>query len=1081
MKCCMPQWGRGPTPIRRLRGFVFNFRFLLFAVFSLLSASLFAQNPVQGRVVSGDSALANVTVQVKGTRTTAMTDAEGRFSIDAPANGSLVFSYVGFGSQEIQIRNRSSIDVNLQSTGQQLSDVVVVGYATQKRATVTGAVSNIGSKDLLTTPATTTSGALVGKIQGITTRSPDSRPGRGSNIQVRNMGNPLFVIDGVPYTGGNTGNTAFGLPQGSGQDIFNTLGLEDVESITILKDASASIYGLRAANGVVLVTTKKGKRETPTINVSGYYGLQNFTRYPKPPSAYVHQRATVEAALNANQDPNSILSPAELEKWRLGTDSGYQSYDYFKIVTRPNVPQRYINASASGGTQRSTYYISVSHLDQDAMLRDFTYKRTNLQANLNTQLANRLQVGSQIALRLEKTHNVGVPGLDDYFNPFLSIFSMWPTEAPYANNNPRYINNTHNVNVNPATYKDDVTGWIDNIWHGMDIKLNAQYDFPFGLQAKTTLNYNYQNEDFDGMEYTYPAYIYNRVTGVYEDRPHVGGVPVPGSIPYGNQNPWREKHKRNVISRYAQFTLNYSKQIGNHSLSAVAGYERSDYDNTYFVVHTVPSNNFIPLMSFSEQDILQDNWEVEARAGYIGRLNYNYKQKYLLELLGRYDGSYLYAPDRRWGLFSGISAGWRVSEEPFFKNIQVINDLKLRASYGETGSEVGINAFDYLSGYTYRDGTSVLDGNLVIGIDPRGLPILNLSWVMNRTKNIGIDFGLSNNKVTGQLDAFERKRTGLPFGRYDVLIPSEVGYSLPNENLNEDATRGIEGILNYHDNIGTFDYSIGINASYARNRSLKEYKQRFGNSYHEYRTSNQDRLIGVTGTGNNNAFGYHVIGRFQSQDQIDKHPVNIDGQGNRTMLPGDFIYEDFNNDGFINDLDRTPIGYPRGTNPFLSFGSTLNAAYKGFNLSIVFAGAALQSFQRSVELQIPFQNNGTSPHYVFEDRWHRENPYDPNSKWIPGTYPAIRRGNTHINYQLNDFWLTNVKYLRLRNVELGYSIPRNLVSRLGMSRFRLYVNATNLLTFDNVKAFEIDPEITSGGGLVYPQQKLITFGFNASF
>ena len=1080
MKNCLPQrrmlfLGSGfqKNHSKKLGG---AFLFLL----TLVSSFLFAQTTVTGRVAAGDTALAGVTVQVKGTNNATQTNSAGRFSINAPAEGSLVFTYIGYAPQEAAIGNRTTVDVQLQSTGQQLTDVVVVGYATQRRATVTGSVSSVSAKDLISTPATTTSGALVGKVQGITTRSPDSRPGRGVNIQIRNMGNPLFVIDGVPYTGGGTGVTAFGFNQGSGQDVFNTLGLEDIENITILKDASASIYGLRAANGVVLVTTKKGRRESPSIKVSGYYGLQNFTRYPKPPSAYVHQRATVEAAQNANQDPSSILTPAELEKWRLGTDSGYQSYDYFKLVTRPNVPQKYINASASGGSPRSTYYLSVSHLDQDAILRDFSYKRTNVQANLNTQLANRLQLGSQIGLRLEKTHNVGVPGLDDYFNPFLSIFSMWPTEAPYANNNPRYINQTHNVNVNPATYKDDVTGWVEELWHAMDFKLNAQYDFSFGLTAKATLNYNYQNEDFDGMEFTYPAYIYNPATGEYADR-------APSGALYGNQNPWREKHKRNVISRYAQFVLNYSKQIGSHSIAAVAGYERSDYDNTYFVVHTVPSNNFIPLMSFSEQDLLIDQWGAESRAGYIGRLNYNYKQKYLLELLGRYDGSYLYHPDRRWGFFSGVSAGWRISQEPFFQNVKLVNDLKLRVSYGETGSEIGFpngnppNAFDYLPGYTYPSGNSVLDGVYVIGSDPRGIPITNLSWVMNRTKNIGIDFSLLNSKITGQFDVFERKRTGLPAARYDVLLPSEVGYTLPNENLNEDATRGVEGIVSYNGKAGPVDFSIGVNGSYARNWSIYDYKQRFGNSYNEYRTSNQDRLTGITGTGGNNAFGYTVIGRFQSQAEIDKYPVNIDGQGNRTMLPGDFIFKDFNEDGIINDLDRTAIGYPRGQNPFLSFGSVINASYKGISLAVVLAGASMQSFENAVESKILFQNNGTSPHYFFEDRWHREDPYDPNSAWIPGKYPAIRRGNTHINYQLSDFWLTNITYLRLRNIELGYNIPKNIISRVGMSQLRLYVNATNLVTFDNMKKWELDPEITSGGGLVYPQQKLITFGFNVSF
>jgi TonB-linked SusC/RagA family outer membrane protein len=1061
----------------RIRDHSRRLRLLFFILLIFCNADLLAQLTITGKVATGDTALSNVTVQVRGTNTATQTNADGVYSISAPANATLVFSFVGYTTQEVRVSNRTSIDVQLESNNVQLSDVIVVGYSTQRKATVTGSVATIGAKDLTTTPATMTSGALVGKLPGITNRSPDSRPGRGVNIQIRNMGNPLFVIDGVPYTGGSTTNTAFGFNQASGQDIFNSLGLEDIESITILKDASASIYGLRAANGVVLVTTKKGKRESPSINVSGYYGFQNFTRYPNPPSAYEHQRAIVESDQNLNVAPS--ISKAELEKWRLGTDSGYQSYDYFKIVTRPNVPQRYMNVSTSGGSQRSTYYLSVSHLDQDAILRDFTYKRTNIQANLNTQLATRLQVGAQVGLRLEKTHNVGVPGLDDYFNPFLSILSMWPTEAPYANNNPAYINNTHNVNVNPATYKDDVTGWIEEIWHALDVKVNAQYDFKFGMRAKATVAYNYQNEDFDGMEYTYPAYIYNPTTGIYEDR-------APGStVPYGNQNPWREKHKRNVTNRYAQFTLDYNKQFGDHSIAAVAGYERSDYENAYFVVHTIPGNNYIPLMNFSEQDILTDQWTIEARAGYIGRLNYNYKQRYLLELLGRYDGSFLYAPGKRWGFFSGVSAGWRLTEEKFMQKFDFINELKLRVSYGETGSEAGINAFDYLPGYTYPSGSSILDGVYVIGADPRGIPITGLSWVMNRTKNLGIDFGLLNNKITGQFEVFERRRTGLPFGRYDVLIPNEVGYTLPNENLNKDATRGMEGAVTYNGNAGQVNFSIGVNASYARNWNIYEYKQRFGNSWMEYRTSNQKRVAGITdqnNNNNNNGFGYHVIGRFQSQEQIDNHPVNIDGQGNRTMLPGDFIYQDTNGDGLINTLDMRPIAYPRGQNPFMTFGSLMTANYKGFSLSIVLAGAAMQSFMRDSELKFPFQNSGTSPDYMFQDRWHREDPYDPNSKWIAGKYPAIRRNNSgHINNAMNDFWITNVSYIRLRNIELGYDLPKRLIGKFNASRLRFYVNATNLFTIDNVKDFGIDPEIQSGNGLVYPQQKLITFGFNLSF
>ena len=601
----------------------------------------------------------------------------------------------------------------------------------------------------------------------------------------------------------------------------------------------------------------------------------------------------------------------------------------------------------------------------------------------------------------------------------------------------------------------------------MNANVNAQYDFKFGLVAKGTLSYNFQNEDFDGMEYTYAAYKYDN--GIYRDRPASGGTP------YGNQNPWRERHKRNVISRYAQFQLNYAKQIGPHSLAAIAGYERSDYDNTYYAVHTIPSSNYVSLQSFSEQDFLQDSWSVEARAGYIGRINYNYKQKYLLELLGRYDGSYLYEPDDRWGFFSGVSAGWRMTEESFMKNISFINDLKLRVSYGETGSEAGIGAFDYLAGYNFFSGSAVLDQNFVIGLRPRGLPITNLSWVINRTKNIGIDFAFLNNKITGQFDLFERKRTGLPAGKYDVLLPSEVGYTLPNENLNADATRGLEGIVSYHNKAGKLDYSFGVNATLARLRSLYTYKPRFGNSWDEYLRSAEDRWSGIT-------FGYHVIGRFQSEQEIKNYEINNDGQGNRSELPGDFKYEDVNGDKTINSMDQRPIGYAQGAQPYMSFGVNGQVGFKGLSLRFDFAGATMQSFRRQFELLFPYQNSGTSPHYMLSDRWHRADPYDPTSAWIPGEFPAIRKGlTTHVNYQLNDYWLTNVSYIRLRNLEIGYDIPKKLIQRFGMSRLRIYANGTNLFSIDNVKDLEIDPEISSTNGLVYPQQRLFNFGFNLSF
>jgi len=903
--------------------------FLLLLFFTLFAPAIFAQTfTIKGKVtIGGDTALIGVTVQVKGKPITTQTDPKGFYTISAAANSVLVFSHVGYAGQDVNVANRNTINVELVSTTQQLNDVVVVGYGTQKKRAITGAVSSITAEDLIRTPATTVTAALVGKVQGITARATDSRPGNGTNIQIRNLGNPLYVIDGVPFTGGNTGVNAFGINQGSGLDVFNDIGLDDIESITILKDGSAAIYGLRAANGVVLVTTKKGKNnQAPTIKLSGYYGLQNFTRYPKPSDAPTYIRAQLESEQNFGRDPSLLYSKDVFAKWQAGTEKGFKSYNYYDIVMRPNIPQSFASASASGGSQGTTYYFSVSNLKQDAIIKDFKYERTNFQSNLTTKLSKGLQIGINLSGKLENNHAVGVPGLDDYFNPFLSIASMWPTESPYANDNPLYINQTHNVNVNPATYTNDITGHTDDIWRGMDVKINAQYDFPFGLQARGVYAYGFQNEDFDCFEYTWNAYIYNAATDTY--------VSNPG---YGNQNPFKERHKRNVVTRFAQFQLNYSKQIGSHSIAVTTAFEKNDYQNAYFVVHSVPTNNYVSLQSFSEQDILQDQWTEEARAGYIGRINYSYKQRYLLEALGRYDGSYLYAPDRRWGFFPAVSVGWRISDEPFFQKLMgtssVVSDLKIRTSYGETGSESGINAYDYLPGYNFNNGSAIFNGAYVIGLRPRGLPITNLSWVVNRSFNIGIDFGLFNNKFTGTIDVFQRTRTGLPASKYDVLVPSEVGYTLPNENLNSDANKGIEGIFTYRNTVGKVNYSIGGNFTLSRLLLVSTYKPRYGNSWDYYRNSNEDRWSGTTAN-----FGLHVVGQFQSQDEINNYKVNNDGQGNRTQLPGDFIYEDANGDGIINTLDQRPIGYAQGAQPFMSFGLNTSVSWKGFHSPSILQG-----------------------------------------------------------------------------------------------------------------------------------------------
>jgi TonB-linked SusC/RagA family outer membrane protein len=1037
------------------------------------TAATLADIVVQGSVTdSKGEGLPGVNVILKGTSQGATTDEQGRFRLKVPDQGAvLVFSFVGFKTQEIPApAGDARLDVKLLTDDKSLEEVVVVGYGTQSRATVTGAVGTVQSTELVRTPAVAATSALVGRIPGITFRQGDGRPGAGTGIQIRNLGEPLYVIDGVQ----------------SDVDQFNNLGLSDIDNISVLKDASAAIYGMRAANGVVLVTTKRGKLGKPVINLNGYYGVQNFTQYPHPANAYQHQRGLVEAEQNRAQverrAPNPVVDPVsgivltatELEKWRQGTEPGYKSYDYHDMVFRPNVPQVYGNASLSGATDNVSYYLSGTYLDQKALLEDFYFKRYNLQSNLEAKITPRFRLGTQISARAEFRHQAGVPGLDDYFNPFLSVFSMWPTEAPYANDNPNYINQTHNINVNPATYKESVTGYTDDDLRAGKVNLYGQYDFKFGLSVRATGSYNYRTNTFDGFEYTYPGYRYNTTDQTYDL--------VPGG---GNQNPWREQRRRAVIERFGQVQLTYAKQLGDHGLTAVAAYERFDSDDRYNIVHTVPPNNTVPIQLFANQDYLFDEIRETARAGYVARVAYNYKQKYLAEVLGRYDGSWLFAPGSRYGFFPAVTAGYRVSEEAFIKDHgvgRVLTELKLRGSYGITGSDPFIGpdrlaAYSYYQGYDFPSGASILNGSYVIGVRPRGLPITTLSWVRNKTVNAGLDFGLFGGKISGSFDIFARRREGLPAARYDVAVPLEVGYSLPFENLNSDVTRGLEGVLTYSSaTAGGFTYAVSAHGTLARRFDLDIYKQRFGNSWERYRSGYGNRWGDV-------GWGYQVEGQFQSEQQIADYKVDNDGQGNRTQLPGDLIYKDVNGDGVINGYDERPIGYREGGTPLVTFGLNTSLGYRNFTFNFDIVGAGLQTYRREWEQLIPFQNNGTSPSYMLEDRWHHEDPYNADSPWIPGKYPAVRRdaaGQANYNRR-SDFWIRNVSYIRLRNVELAYNLPKDLLSKVSLSGVRVYVNATNLLVLGSLNDIETDPEIISTNGLVYPPQRLFNTGFSVTF
>ena len=1042
-----------------------NLKFLLSCFMLLMSVVAFAQNQVTGHVAdaTGEPIIgANVTV--KGTTVGTITDIDGNFTLEVGStDGTLVVSFIGYKSAEAAIKGKSPINVILQEDTETLDEVVVVGYGTQNRKSLTGAISDVKSESLTRSVSTTTAGALSGKIAGISTRAKDARPGKGISLEIRNMGAPLYVIDGIPY-GGNTGNDWLVNSEVSGNDVFNSLNIEDIESITVLKDASAAIYGLRASNGVVLVTTKKGKKnEKVSINVNGYYGWQNLTRFPELANAEQYTRGLAEAAQNRGEDPNSVYTKEELAKWAAGTEKGYKSYDYYDMIMRKNVPQYHVNASVTGGSERTNYYLSVAHTSQEAMMPDFNYQRTNFQLNLDTKITNRFTIGAQVSGRYEKTNDVGLPGGDGYYSAILAVFKMRPIDSPYANDNPNYIRNidSYRNGYNPAAFRRDIAGYKDSMTRYANINAYAQYDFGFGLTAKATFSYGYTNSRFDGYQYAYQIYTYDEASDTYN------GTNAAGR--------WRLQIDRSVPTRYMQLQLNYNKQIKDHNISAVLGYEASDYDWSKKTYGTEPSTDYLPLLQMDEINSFGDEWSYEARAGWLARVNYDYAHKYLVELLARYDGSYLYAPSQRWGFFPGASIGWRISEENFFAPLKsVVDDLKIRASIVQTGTESGVSLFGYLSGYNWNQGSAVLDGEYVTGLNQRGLPVTNLSWTKNTTKNIGFDLTMFGNRLTISADAFRKDITGVPAARYDVLLPSEVGYSLPNENLNKQAYVGTEAMATWTDHIGDFNYRVSGNITFSRYRNIESYKPRFSNSWDEYRNSSEDRWGGIY-------WGYQVIGQFQSEEEIKNYPVNLDGQGNTTLLPGDLIYKDVNNDGVINGMDERPIGFPEGWAPILSFGGNIGLEWKGIDLNIDFSGGAMQGWRQNYELTNAYHNGGNSPAYLLEDRWHRLDLYDPESEWVPGRYPAIRNGEFAYNNKNSDFWLHNVHYLRISNLEIGYSLPTWMLKPIHAQKVRIYGSVSNLCSFDNVHQYGIDPEITAAAAVVYPQQRTFLVGFNVTF
>lgn len=549
-----------------------------------------------------------VTVTERGTSNATSTSASGAFTISvAGTNSVLVFTSVGYGQQEVRVGNQSTVGITLRSASGDLGEVVVVGYGTRRRESLTGAISTVTSKELDRVHAgATVSAGLAGKIPGVSFRMSDGRPGASANIQIRNMGTPLFVIDGIQ--------------QDAGQ--FNNLAPNDIESITVLKDGSAAIYGARAANGVVLVTTKRGQSAAPAINLEAFYGLQNWSRFPDGTgSSYDYWRYRAEAEMN-NVNPGTNITPAELEKYRIGTEYGYQSFDWKDFIVQHNAPLASVNLNVRGGSDAVRYYISATNLHQNSVMgREYKFDRSNIQSNLDARVTKGLRVGVQINGRVETRQNPGVPGGDDYFLPKFAILKNRPFERPYANDNPEYLNTIAQNDANWAYNNYKYAGKFVSEWRVLQTNFEGEYQIPFleGLSVKGLYSYYIADNLLNNQEFTYKTYTYRPATQTYE---HTGG-----SI-----NPFRAREQIKQINKTSQLQLSYNKTFGKHGVNATLVNERISQQRRRNFTRSLPPSNVLPLLYFNTLVEYADEENREARIGYVGRISYSYANKYFVDV-----------------------------------------------------------------------------------------------------------------------------------------------------------------------------------------------------------------------------------------------------------------------------------------------------------------------------------------------------------------------------------------------------------------------------------------------------------------
>jgi TonB-linked SusC/RagA family outer membrane protein len=988
------------------------------------------QGVIKGKVVDEENMpMPGVSVKIKGTDIGMVTSANGGFSLQTRSEkDSIQFSFVGYRSQTISANVKKNITIRLlPDSNKDLDEVAVIGYGTQKKVSVTASLSTISVKELerVSTPSLTN--AIAGKLPGIITRQASGEPGGdAAQVYIRGLSTfgsngPLVLIDGVERD-------------------MNVINAQEIESFTILKDASATaIYGVRGANGVILINTKRGELGKPTVTYRSEAATLKALRLPEYINGGQYASLMNEALLNANQSPR--WSDEEIKKFNDGSDPYlYPNSNWTDAVLKRDTWQTINNLSVTGGTEIIKYYTNVGFTLQDGLYKqdatnkfntNANIKRYNFRSNVDLTLSKSLTMQLSLGGIIQNGNYPGF-GVGDIFQ---SLKVVSPIAFP--------VTNPDGSPGGAQTY----IGW--NPW-GRVTQSGYLTQDRSTLQGTFGINWDLSSFTTKGLSLR-ALFSYDRIAQTnngrskeFEVKRYLGKDPITGEDLYSAA--FREEQPlsystSNASNRaiYNEMQLNYNRSFGRHDITSMLLFNQRDY------VSLTASSSILNIPY--------------RRQGLAGRTTYGYDNRYFAEVNFGYNGSENFPKGKRYGFFPSFSAGWVVSNESFWK-VPAVSTLKFRASHGRVGNDQISQRFLFLStiktqgqSYAFGPGQEVL-----YGMEENAIGNENVTWETAQKTNIGVDMGFFKDQLVLQVDVFSERRKDILLQRNTV--PSVAGFfpwSIPYGNLGKVNNKGIDGLLEVkHTTAGGLFYSLRGNFTYARNEVIEndEAAKRF-----PYLSGKGLRL--------GQSFAFVADGFFQSEDEIATSPV----QSFSSVRIGDVKYKDINGDGVIDSFDQIPVGHPRL--PEMSFGFGGTVSFKGFDASLYFTGAANTSVFLSGFSMWPFYdglgvNNVLTEYY--NNRW---TPSNPNA-----LYPAIDVGNNPNNYVNSTLWMRNGNYLRLRNAEIGYTLPKRLINRIGMNNLRFFVNAVNLITWDHIKI--IDPESNDGTG-GYPLQRSLNAGLQINF